>query len=119
MTAVYPAGLPFFDLADAWERTGPQNAVIRTPMDKGPAKQRPLTMAAPKGWAGAIPSLTEAEVATFEDFFEVTLVNGTLEFTATDATTATTKTFRFIGTYLVRRRVPGRYRVSATLEILP
>ncbi|ANT39919.1 hypothetical protein RGUI_0846 [Rhodovulum sp. P5] len=116
--AVWPS-IPFFVARDGWQRTGPENAVLRTDMETGPAKQRRRTTAAPKRWSGAIPSLTAAELASFETFFDTTLQTGALSFTATDPADETVKTFRFVGGYRVTQPDPGVFRVAAELEVLP
>lgn len=117
MPATWPPALPFFVTASR-ERSGPQDAVIRTQMSAGPDKVRRRTTAAPKRYSGTTPGYTRAELATFETFFADTLDMGALSFTATDPFDGNTKTFRFVGTYSVSPWGKGA-QVSAELEILP
>ena len=117
MPEVWPLSLPFFDRADGHSRTGPQNAVIRTQMDTGPAKVRRRTTLAPKIYSGIMRPLTKAEFATFEAFFEDTIAAGSLSFHATDEWDGVLKEFRFVGTYTMQP-AGVRAAVSAELEIL-
>lgn len=115
MAAVYPPGLPFF-VVDAERQVADDQE--RTAMDVGPAKVRRRSAARPGSYSAQMPPITPAQLDTFEAFYASTLEGGVLPFDATDPTDCTEKTFRFVGGYAVRR-VGGRRRVTATLEILP
>jgi hypothetical protein len=110
--------IPFFDERQGFSQSGPKDATIRTQMAQGPAKTRPRFTAAPKMIQGRIGELTQAELATFEAFYETILKMGSLSFTYTYPLTGATESFRFFGDYNVAPLGEG-YTVTAQLEILP
>jgi hypothetical protein len=63
-------------------------------MDTGPAKQRARFTAVTKYYEGSI-ILTQAQLATFNTFYETTLGHGTVEFTWIDPFLGTSATLRF------------------------
>ena len=74
---VWPASLPQF--VDRPHTEGMPDALLRTPMDAGPAKTRRRFTAGIKP-VKAQMDLTAAQAATFETFFDVTLKAGALAF---------------------------------------
>lgn len=118
MPVSWPSGVPFFKTTSGLQRSGPQGAVVRSQMDAGPAKVRPRTTAAPRGFTGTTPVMSPAQVEAFESFFTGTLSMGALSFTATDPLSCTEKTFRFVGAYTVAPAGKGA-KITAELEVLP
>lgn len=117
MSQSYPLDLPFFTARDGWSQSAP-DAMLRTEMSAGPAKQRRRFTAAPRRMPGRIAYLTADDLAVFEDFYATDLQMGALSFTATHPVTQVEEVFRFTGGYTVEPRGVG-FTVTATLEILP
>lgn len=92
--ASWPGSLPqnqFHGL----EASYPEGAVIRTPNDAGPAQTRPkYTGVRPRHSTPIV--LTNAQKATFEAFYETTLVSGSAEFDWEDPRSDLSATFRFL-----------------------
>ncbi|APZ51223.1 hypothetical protein [Salipiger abyssi] len=114
----WPESLPFFAAVDSMQRSGPEGAVLRTRMDKGPEKVRRRTSATTMTRSGEMPSLTLDQLHQFETFFREDLGMGAMRFSASDPLDGLEREFRFIGSYDVRRR-GQKFAVTATLEILP
>jgi hypothetical protein len=104
-------------IINSYSETLPDN-VIRTSMDKGPAKVRRRTTANTAAMQYAMV-LTAAQVATLSTFYTTTTLSGAQEFDYTHPRTGATVTARFTAppTY---SDINGRaYRVEVALEILP
>lgn len=91
--ATWPASLPQTLLYDLTEKR--QAGKVRSQMDTGPAKQRSRFTATTKEYAGNLPPLTQAQVATFKTFYETTLGQGTDSFTWVDPFLDTSAALRF------------------------
>lgn len=118
-TYVWPTSLPQSPQKGYSESTGV--LLVRTPMDSGPAKQR---------YRGKKPStmqvsfiMTDAQVATLEDFATNTL-KGTARFGFTHPRTKAIVETRIVSQqegvlYNSNYIAPGYWNVSMQLEILP
>lgn len=92
---VWPAALPPFDAAAYTRTPGPSGA--RFEPDRGPAKQRQLTRAAP--WVLQLQlslSTATAHRATFWTFWRDTLARGSLAFTMADPVEGGSYSWRFV-----------------------
>jgi hypothetical protein len=116
--AVWPSSLPQFVEIDGYDETLP-DALLRTRMDAGPAKQRRRFTAAPRSLAAVTDLMTAAQGATFEAFFETTLQMGALPFDWAHPRTQATKTFRFREPPKAIARPGGRVQYRLSLEIMP
>lgn len=92
-TAVWPLTLPQDPLRQGYEERAAQVGV-RTAMDAGPPKVRRRFTAGVKTLRVTM-SMTRAEVAIFETFYETVLEGGTLRFEWTHPRTLQTVEFRF------------------------
>ena len=91
---VWPPALPqnqFVGLTDQLA----EGAVIRTPNTAGPSFVRPRYTGVPRNQSVPI-TLTHAQRATFDAFYETTLVMGSQEFDWEDPRTDAAVTFRFL-----------------------
>ena len=115
---VFPLSLP--PLAGAAAFSGQAaSSTIRTRMDAGPAKVRRRSTAAPATRRMGHPRYTTAELQTFLAFFRDTLAGGALSFDMDDLVTGATATCRFTAPPSYSAAAPGRWSVSAELEVLP
>ena len=94
----------------------PQSSVIRTAMDAGPKKARRRYTARTVKFSGK-QVFNEAELATFEQFYQFVLADGVLRFNFTDPTTLDLGEFRFTADY-VATAVDGLFEVAMQLERL-
>lgn len=114
----WPAGLPFFVSRDAYRRSGAADGFIESSVSVGKPKRRRRTSVVQKPFRGRINNITSAELAIFEAFFETDLVNGMLEFEATDPVTQSLRNYRFVAgrpPVIVPKGL--RFSVEADLEI--
>jgi len=87
-------------------------------MDAGPAKVRRRFTAGVTPVAGTM-IMTAAQLATFETFFNTTLLGGTLRFSWTKPPAHTVACeMRFTEVY-TQTKVEDDYEVSLSLEVLP
>lgn len=92
--AVWPVGLPASPLIDGFEDKAP-DLTIRSSTDTGIDKLRRRYTAGVR--EQKIPILmTEAQAVTLDEFYEITLGGGTLEFDYTDPLRGVTKSYRFL-----------------------
>ena len=116
---VWPASLPQAPLVAGWGEPGGPN-VIRTPMDKGPAKQRRRS-AKPRPMSVSF-MMTAAQLATFETFVNDTL-RGTARFGFTHPRTKAIVEVRIVpsedGMYSISTPGGNHYTVSMQFEVLP
>lgn len=119
--AEWPATLPNEFLLDALKESHPK-MIVRTSMDKGPAKVRRLTSKKQRPVSLRF-FLTSSEVETFETFVSDTLAEGVYRFSWTHPRTGTSSEFRFVpvGEVLYDiEAVDGEfYEIGCKLEILP
>jgi hypothetical protein len=92
--ATWPESLPDYLMQGGYSEKLPNN-VIRTKMDIGPAKMRRRSTAAPRPIMGQM-HMSKAQVATFDTFYETTLLSGSLRFDWVNPRTQTSKEFRFL-----------------------
>ena len=114
----------------AWPSTLPQqlrldgmqeqtvDVLLRSPMDAGPPKVRPLYRSAPVDIVGDMV-MTTAQVATLETFFETTLNLGADSFDWTHPRTRAAATFMFAARPGYAAVGAGYWRVSLQLRIWP
>jgi len=116
MTA-WPGSLPQSPLIDDMQEIAP-HLVQRSAMDLGPAKQRPrFTVNVRKFSWGFI--MSEAQVATLDDFYLNTCKRGAIQFTLAEPRTGSTLNFRFTTTPAYRQLSGNRYKVQLELETVP
>src|SRR5689334_807629 len=101
-------------------RYGAVSNVISFGTDVGPGKVRRRSTARIKKATGAF-WMTEAQLATFQSFFEVDLKDGALAFDWPDPITAVTASWRFDpgSAYEVSPVGPDTWQVNFTLIRLP
>lgn len=118
-TVAYPA-IPFLDDPSAHDETGPEGNVLRTPMDQGPSKARRRFTAASRKISGRTDIMTNAEVDTFETWYDDT-VKGVNSFTAIHPRTGVQETFRFLKDppYKIVYLHDDKNRIEMELEVLP
>jgi hypothetical protein len=114
----WPAGMPDPIKPDT-KFSGPQGAVLRTSMSSGPAKTRPRFTAATRAFDLSFAPLSAALLATFEDFYEVDLAMGALEFDMAHPITGVTGSFRFTDAYAGEDVGDDAYQIDVKLELLP
>lgn len=117
----WPGSLPQDPVWNALQATGPNSGWIRTQMDVGPAKERRRSTTSPRVYQMTLAQVTEAQLATFETFFESTLQMGTLAFDMNDPITGASKSWRFFktnGGYSISPMTRDEYRITFTLERL-
>jgi len=104
-------------IINTFNETLPDN-VIRTSMDKGPAKVRRRTTANVRPIQFSMV-LTEAQVATLDTFYNTTTLSGAQEFDYTHPRTGATVSARFTQPPAYSDINGLAYRVEVQLEILP
>jgi hypothetical protein len=114
---VWPVSLPQAPIADGYqEQQG--DSLLRTPMDLGPAKQRP------KNTGGVKPvlwtwELDGGELTAFETFFEQTLEGGALAFEMTHPRTGLGITVRIVKPPVAHPVTGDIWQLPLQLEVLP
>ena len=116
----WPPGLPQIPQQDGFSEVGGVN-VIRTPMDKGPARTRRLSRLIKP--VQVTFEMTTAQVATLETFVEDTLF-GVRRFNFTHPRKLTTVEVRIVPAsegvfYTLTPLGASWWRVSMTIEVLP
>lgn len=114
----YPA-ISFIESPEGFNRSGPLDNVIRSPMEQGPVKSRRRFTAAPRAISGSTDLITDAEVATFETWYRDEIGDGAIPFTADHPITGVSTTFRFTQTYEIVYLNDDINRINMQLEILP
>jgi hypothetical protein len=118
MAAVWPPGVSDGFEVQGFTETLP-NAMLRTQMDAGPAKQRRRFSAAVTPIAGSI-MVPAAQAALFEAFFRDTLALGALPFEWTHPRTGALRTWRFTEPPQLTPQASGTWwRIAMKLELLP
>lgn len=116
---VWPGSLPQSALRQSYKEA-PADIVKRTPMSKGPAKQRPLLT---RGIKPPIPITMEmdaAQIATLKTFYQETLNGGTIPFQWVHPRLQEVRTFRFKkdDSHTITALDGGYYRVTMLLEVI-
>ena len=114
----YPLTIPFFKLLAGYQRTSIKGTVVTTSVDAGPPIIRRRTTAGIKNVSGVIAKMTASQIVTLDDWFENTIMHGTLSFTAEDPLDAVTKNFRLLE-YTITPISGEYFRVNGKLEIWP
>jgi hypothetical protein len=112
----FPASLPPPEHRGLSET--PQNAVLRSDMDMGPAKQRPRFTAA-STYLDLSYLLTLPEMAVFETFFITDTLRGAVAFDYSHPRTGSTVQARFREPPVYTPDSRKLWRVACKLEILP
>lgn len=114
--ATWPTSLPDNFLASAYSESPPDNT-IRTKMDVGPPKMRRRGTAAARPIRGTL-LMTDAQLATFDTFYDSTLDSGADRFDWTHPRSGSSVEFRFVSppSYSARGR---RWVVTVDMEIMP
>lgn len=115
--ATWPATLPQSLEAGSYNEED-SSVLIRTDMGVGPAKIRRRQTAKTVNITASL-TLTEAQVETFQTFYDTTLAGGALEFTWTHPRTGASTDFRFIKPVSLMNMGLDIYRLNMALEILP
>lgn len=118
-TITWPSGIPFIDNPSAFRESGPMGNVIRTPMEHGPSKTRRRFTAAVRQYSGETDVMTNAQVSTFETWFDDTIASGALSFTATNPRSNVTQTFKITDPYEIIHINDDENRISLKLERQP
>jgi hypothetical protein len=119
--AAWPGSLPQYMEVGASETK--QNTFIRSNPSIGPPKMRRRFSASTRTITGTM-LFSASDRATFDTFYDTTLVDGSDAFTFTDPVDLTTQNFRFVEPpkfeYLVGGvSGAGQQRVTLVLERLP
>jgi len=120
--ATWPATLPQSLLLPLGRKRQP--GVLRSEMETGPAKQRARFTAAVRQYVSSI-IVTQAQLSTFDTFYETTLGQGADAFTWQDPETDVSASLRFMGEPEVTMLRPNAtassrlYRITMELEKLP
>lgn len=114
--ATWPATLPAPALSSLKE--SPPRNLIRSEMDKGPAKVRRRTTANVRPLSFNL-KLTSAEVTTLDTFFVTTVNSGADEFDYTHPRTGDAVTARFVEEPQYSENEGVMYNCAISLEILP
>lgn len=116
----WPTGsFPFIDDVNNYRETGPQDNVLRTPMDAGPDKTRRRFTAARSLLNGQTDVVTDAQVASFKTWFSNTIFDGAVSFTADHPRTGVSTDFRFAAPYEILYVGGDQNRIVMQLEVLP
>jgi hypothetical protein len=118
----WPSSLPDAPLQQGYQEQVP-NTLVRTEMDKGPAKVRRRSTAGTRAFTVNL-LLTEAQVVTLDSFIDQDLDGGALRFDWTHPRTGAAVQFRLVpigndGLVSYQAVTGNRYRVQMRLEILP
>lgn len=114
--AMWPATLPAPSI-NSFQETPPDN-LIRSNMDKGPAKVRRRTTANVRPIQFTL-MLTEAQVAILDTFFNTTVFGGAEEFDYTHPRTGDAVSARFVSPPQYMEKEGVVYGASISLEIMP
>lgn len=116
-TPVWPSSLPQNLDQPQYQEAFP-DVVERTQMDSGPAKVRRRFTGGYEVITGTM-TLTIAQAAALETFFNETTAGGSLSFQWTHPRTGTTIETRFVGPPTLAFRGPRHFTGSLALEVLP
>lgn len=92
-----------------------QNAVIRTKMDAGPAKQRRRFTAVPKLFSGRL-ILNEEQRSLLDAFYRNSIGHGTLRFDMKNPQTGQEETFRMTEPYSEDGNDDGLWEITLKFE---
>lgn len=115
--ATWPVTLPTTPLQDGYSETLPNN-IIRTQMDKGPAKVRKRMTSNVRPISCAFV-LTTAQLAIFESFFITDCAYGAIHFDWAHPRTGSTLDFRFTDQPKYEPMSGTDWYVTFNLEQLP
>lgn len=115
--AAWPATLPQELRLDGMQEQT-VDVLLRSPMDAGPPKVRPLYRSAPVDIVGDMV-MTTAQVATLETFYDTTLDRGTDSFDWFHPRTRAAATFAFSARPGYAALGAGNWRVAMQFRIWP
>ena len=115
-TVDWPVALPPAPMPRGYTEQPPK-LTIRTEMDAGPAKVRRRFSAGVRPLS-CIWTMDDAQLATLDAFFTVTLEGGAKRFNARHPRTGQTVEMRFVGEPSYAR-LDGGWEVTAQLEVMP
>lgn len=115
--ATWPTGIPDYVLQNGYTESPPNN-IIRTQMDKGPAKIRRRTTANVRP-ISAMMELTAEQVEIFDSFFVDDCKDGSLRFEWNHPRTGAPVEFRFVGQPEYTPIGGDTWIVRFNLEIMP
>ena len=121
MPAAWPLSVPRV-LPIGYSETGPQNAFLVTPFDKGRPARRRNTLAAPRMANVRLVRITHAQLAVFEAWFETTLSGAALSFEMTHPITGAVREWAFASSeepYRVTRLSHEFVTVAFDLALYP
>jgi hypothetical protein len=118
-TIDWHTSLPQSLLVDGY-RQEPADNLLRSQMDRGPAKVRKDSSAGPRPVSGSI-LVTAAQLATYKSFHKTTLLDGALRFNWVDPDDGTTAVeMRIVkSSWAPANKAATRFIISLELEILP
>jgi len=117
MAQTWPATVPTSVIHGSFRESPPDNT-LRSPMDVGPDKVRRRSTSEPRplGWDS---QMTTAQVATFDTFYNTTLVSGTLTFNFPHPRTTVSSEMRYTQPPQYTPVGDGQWMVSMQVEIMP
>ena len=113
----WPATLPQYPIMQGYQEN-PADTIIRTKMDQGPDKVRRRTTANTVNFKVSY-IMTDAQVATFDTFYNATISGGADKFTMPHPRTGVSSDNFRISSIPQYASINGVYRVSFDLELLP
>jgi len=117
MSIEWPASLPNYVLVDGYTELMPDNT-LHSKMEIGPPKSRRRSTAGIQLFAAKI-YLDAATAASFSDFYQTTLADGTLSFDWEHPRTGATVTMRFMGPPVLTAVGGVNYYAQMNMGILP
>lgn len=117
MAIVWPPSLPQTPLL-GWAKQLAETR-IRTQTDTGPAKVRRQFTSGVEQLSGVQILVTDAQRATFAEFFDDTTSGGALPFEWQMPDTGSTRNFRFLESPVITSVNHNTYRITMNLEALP
>lgn len=110
----WPTALPYFDIG--WKMT-PEDNVLRSSPERGPAKTRRKTSAKIRTYSGTL-SLDSEQLVIFLDFVENIIKDCALSFCFPDFLTNTDRDVRIIS-YSISQKGNNNYDIPLEIEVLP
>lgn len=114
---VWPSTLPSSPLLDGFRETVPDN-VLRTDMERGPAKTRRRTTSAVRKLSVNY-LMSKAQVADLETFYGTELLGGSIAFDTMHPRSAAAISCRFVKPPVYSSANGEYFRVALELEVLP
>lgn len=119
--AVWPPSLPQEPERGSVSTSSAPNTRARTSFDRGRDFQRPISSGKPKPFSMRFAPLTLDEMNTFEEFYEDTLGQGSLEFEMLHPFSDLVRNWRFLdeeNSYQISEIGSHHYAITVSLELL-